>query len=446
MKPSPNGPRGNLVTGHLRPFYKDQLGFLTQCAREYGDVVRLRFLHLKVFLISHPDYIEYVLGTNNCNFVKPKTLRLPLQRMVFGKGLLSGDGKDWLVHRRHIHHSFQQDSVNHYANLVACHTESLMAVWERRKETDIYADMRLLAATITSHVLFGIDSASQTQSLVVLLSGLAQDFRLLGQPFGLIHHYLPTKIHRKFKRDLSQIDQIIYSLIRQRRSQKAPRNDLLATLLSCRHGDGSQLTDRQIREEVTTLFMAGHETPAIALAWTFYLLTRHPEIEGKVFVELNSVLGDRAPTGLDLENLKYTQAVLKESMRLYPPNRSIGREAIRECEIGGHHIPAGAQLIMSQWVVHRDGRFFRSPEEFKPERWGEDSEDIPKYAYFPFGGGPRVCLGRSFAQIEMVLILARVIQKFIVEAVRGFKVEPRPAILLQPHGEVRVLLRPRDHR
>lgn len=447
MKPQPHGPKGNLLTGHLRPFYKDQLRFLTRCAREYGDVVRLRFLHLKVFLISHPDHIEYILGTNNSNFAKPKTVRLPLQKLVFGKGMLTSEGKDWLVHRRHIHHSLQQDSVSYYANLVASHTERMLATLGNRKETDIYADMRLLSAAITASVLFGTDSEVQTQSLSVLLSRLAEDFKLLGQPLGLVHHYLPTKIHRKFKRDVSRIDQIIYELIRQRSTNEESRNDLLATLLACRHSDGTRLTERQIRDEVTTLFMAGHETPAIALAWTFHLLTLHPKIEAELFAELNSVLGDRAPSGLDVEHLKYTQAVLKESMRLYPPNRSVGREAIKECDINGYRIPAGAQLVMSQWVVHRDSRFFRNPEEFKPERWRNDeSEQLPKYAYFPFGGGQRMCLGKSFAQIEMVLILARFIQSFVIEAVDGFKVELRPAILLQPRGGIRVKLRRRSQR
>ena len=447
MKPHSDGPKGNLITGHLRPFYKDQLGFLTHCAREYGDVVQLRFLHLKVFLISHPNHIEYVLGTSNSNFVKPKTVRLPLQKLVFGKGLLTGEGKDRLTHRRHIHHSLQQDSVTDYAALVTSNTERMLAILKRRKETDIYADMRLLAANITSSVLFGIDLEPQTQRLAVLLSSLSEAFKLLGQPLGLLHHYLPTTLHRTFKRDLRQIDKIIYALIRERRTAKEARNNLLATLLSCRHGDGTLLTDRQIRDEITTFFMAGHETPAIALAWTFHLLTLHPRVEDKLFAEVNSVLGGSGPSGPDVEKLKYTWAVLKESMRLYPPNRSIGREAIRECEIAGYRIPAGAQVVMSQWVVHRDSRFFHNPDEFKPERWKNgDSEQLPKYAYFPFGGGQRMCLGKSFAQIEMVLILARLIQNFVVEAADGFKVEPLPAILLQPRGGVKVLLRPRFDR
>ena len=329
--------------------------------------------------------------------------------------------------------------------MVATHMERLIPILASRGETDIYADTKLLTATITSSVLFGIDLESQVTSLSVLLRRLAETFKLLGQSHGILHHYLPTKIHRRFKREVARIDQMIYEVVRRHRTTEELRNDLLAALLSCRHSDGTLLTDRQIRDEIMTLFMAGHETPAIALAWTFHLLTQNPRVEAELFAELKSVLGDRAPSELDIDSLKYTQAVLNESLRLYPPNRSVGREALRECEIDGHRIPAGAQLIMSQWVVHRDSRYFRDPEEFKPERWGNGFPDhLPKYAYFPFGGGQRMCLGKSFAQIEMVLILARIVQKFSVAAVEGSTVEPGPAILLQPKGEVRVLLRPRS--
>jgi cytochrome P450 len=432
-----------LFTGNLRQFHKDQLGFLTRCARDYGDVVRLRFLHLPTFLLSHPDNIEYVLATNSSNFVKPKSVRLPLQRLTFGKGLLSSEGKDWLVRRRQIQHPLQRESISQYAELIVAHTERMIAAWDGRQNRDLFADMRLLTLGIAADIFFGEELDSNNRDMALVLKSITDMFGSLGGLLGIFHHYLPTETNRTFRRHIKAMDRIILRIINQRRLNNS-RNDVLSTLLRCRHVDGKPLSDKEIRDEVMTLFMAGHETSAIALAWTFYLLTQHPEVESRLFAELRSVLGTRAPGAVDLGDLKFTEMVIKESMRLYPPNRSVGREALKECEIGGYLIPRGAQLIMSQWVVHRDKRYFRNPEEFIPERWEEGrSKALPKYAYFPFGGGPRMCFGKSIALMEMSLILATVVQRFSIDLLPGSLVKPRPAILLRPHGGVNVQLRSR---
>jgi cytochrome P450 len=444
MKPHRNKPKGNLLTGHLQQFYRDQLGFLTQCARAHGDIVRLRFLHLPVFLLSHPDHIEYVLATNNSNFIKPKSVKLPLQKLIFGNGLLASAGKDWLIRRRQIQQSLHRDSVSQYAELISMHTERLISTWHSQDERDIYADMKLLTLNIAANIFFGLDLNTENSAIPGLLDSLVETFSSIGGPTGFIHHYLPTRANRRFKSNIRQINQIIYDVIRQRREHGSVPNDLLSTLLRCRQTDGKQLTDQQIRDEVMPLFMAGHEASAIALAWTFYLLTQHPEVEAKLFAELCTELHGRVPRASDIKGLKYTEKVLKESMRLYPPNRSVGREALEACEIGGYRIPAKAQVIMSQWVVHRDGRYFHNPEQFKPDRWDEEfSENLHRYAYFPFGGGQRVCLGSSIAMMEMALILARIVQKYEVTLTPGHVVEPRPVILLRPHGGVKVRLRQR---
>lgn len=253
---------------------------------------------------------------------------------------------------------------------------------------------------------------------------------------------IPTPGNLRFRRAIRYLDALIYNIIQRRRANGEDTGDLLSMLLGVRDKEtGEGMSDRQLRDEVMTIFLAGHETTANALSWTWHLLASHPEVEAKLHEELGETLAGRPPSVADLPRLRYTEAVVTESMRLYPPAWAFGREALEDCEIGGYRVPAGTQLIMSQWVAHRDPRYFDAPEMFRPERWESGlSERLPRYAYFPFGGGPRLCIGRSFARMEAVLLLATLAQKFRLRHVPGEYIAPQPSVTLRPKNGMRMVL------
>ena len=433
----PPGPRGHLLTGNSREFYKDQLGFLTESARNFGDVVRLRFLHVPVWILNNPEHIEQVF--NSRNFIKPRSLRLPLQRRIFGNGLLSSDGEVWLRERRLTQPAFHRDHLARYAEVMIASTEEMLAGWKAEESRDVYDDMRGLALEIAARCLFNADM-SRDGAIVREVSNTVTDvFASQGGPRWILDNLLPTPNNLRFRKAIKQLDRIIYDLISRHREDKGS-DDLIAMLLSAEDEDGTRMSRQQLRDELATLFFASHEAAALVLTWTCYLLARYPDKQDTLVAELRSSLQDRkAPKVADLTALAYTRMVIKEAMRLYPPNRSVGREALNDCAIGDYHVPAGTQLLMSQWVVHRDSRYFASPEEFLPERWTpEFMRQLPKYAYFPFGGGPRVCIGQDFAMMEAMLVVATMLQRFKLVLVEGQVVEPQPVVLLRPKNGIKI--------
>jgi cytochrome P450 len=257
--------------------------------------------------------------------------------------------------------------------------------------------------------------------------------------------WLPTPGNLRARRAVRQLDAVMYRIIAERRAQKTDRGDLLSLLLRARdESDGAGMSDKQLRDEAMTLFLAGHETTALVLSWTWYLLAQHPAAERQLWAELDAVLGGRAPSVDDWPKLKYAEHILLESMRLYPPAYLIGREAIADCVIGGYDIPRGMTLLMPQWVVQRDPRFFDEPDSFRPERWGEERiKSLPKFAYYPLGGGPRICIGNQFAMMEMVLLLATIAQKFCFRMTPGATVTPLPTFTLRPVPGVPGVIMPR---
>jgi len=433
----PPGPRGHLLTGNSREFYKDQLGFLTESARKFGDVVRLRFLHVPVWILNNPEHIEQVF--NSRNFIKPKSLRLPLQRRIFGNGLLSSGGEVWLRERRLTQPAFHRDHLGRYAEVMIASTAEMLAGWKAGESRDVYDDMRGLALEIAARCLFNADM-SRDGAIVREVSNTVTDvFASQGGPRWILDNILPTPNNLRFRKAIKQLDKIIYDLISRHREDMGSV-DLIAMLLSAEDEDGTRMSRQQLRDELATLFFASHEAAALVLTWTCYLLARYPDKQDTLVAELRSSLQDRkAPKVADLTALAYTRMVIKEAMRLYPPNRSVGREALNDCELGDYHVPAGTQLLMSQWVVHRDSRYFDSPEEFLPERWTpEFMRQLPKYAYFPFGGGPRVCIGQDFAMMEAMLVIATMLQRFKLVLVEEQVVEPQPVVLLRPKNGIEV--------
>jgi cytochrome P450 len=292
--------------------------------------------------------------------------------------------------------------------------------------------MMRLTLEIVARTLFGASVEGQAERV-----GRAMDvvMKYWASPVALFPwlQWLPTPGNRRYRQAVRELNGIIADTIARRRGAGPDGDDLLSRLLTERDEDGKQMTDQELRDEVVTLFLAGHETTALALSFCFYLLAQHPEAAARLCAELDEVLGERAPTVADVPRLRYTDWVVKESMRLYPPAPSIGREALNDCEIGGYHVPKGAQIALSQWVVHRDPRWYDDPEAFKPERWDNDlARRLPRCAYFPFGDGPRICIGNHFALMEAVLILATIARRCCLTLVPGYRLELLPSITLRP--------------
>jgi cytochrome P450 len=439
----PPGPRGHFLFGSLRDFARDRLGFFTHCAREYGDVVSLRLATYRAYCFYHPDAIEEILVTQNQNFIKHRALRM--NRLVLGNGMLTSAGPFWLRQRRLAQPAFNRQRIAAYGpTMVGC-TERMLAGWRDGETRDVHADMMHLTLAIAAETLFGADVGSEAGEVTAALAQAMASFDRRISSAILIPRWVPTPMNLRARRIVRQLDAIIYRFIEQRRKSGVERGDLLSLLLQARDADdGTGMTDQQLRDEAMTLFLAGHETTALSLSWTWYLLGRHPEAEAKLHAELAAVLGGRPPTVADLPRLPYTERVVQESLRLYPPAYGMGREAIRDCEIGGYPIPKGLTIFLAQWVVQRDSRWYDQPEKFDPDRWADGLQDrLPKFAYFPFGGGPRLCIGQTFALMETALVLATVAQRYRLELVPDHPVVPWPSLTLRPKHGIKVVLRRR---
>jgi len=364
---------------------------------------------------------------------------------LVGNGLLTSEGEEWQRQRRLAQPAFHRQRISGYGDVMVEYAERLIAQWHGGEERDIYRDMMRLTLEIAAKTLFNADVSGDADKVRVVLSEMVKPFASQATVKWILDNRLPTRAHKEFFAAAKEIDEIVYRIIGERRASGRDEGDLLSMLLSAHdEDDGSQMTDRQLRDEVMTIFLAGHETTALTLSWTWYLLAQNPEAEEKFHAELDEVLGSRLPTMADLSRLKYTEMIAKESMRLYPPAFGVGREAIEECEIGGYRVPAGSQLFMFQWVTQRDPRFFPEPAKFYPERWTEEaSNSIPKYAYFPFGGGPRACIGNYFAMMEIALVLATIGQQFRFSLAPDHQVGLLPAMSLRPKSGIRVVVEKR---
>jgi cytochrome P450 len=427
--------------GNMREFNGDALGFVERCAREFGDVVLTRFLYVPALFLYHPDHVEYVLATGSKNFIKAATLRSPFFHRLVGKGLVTSEGDFWRRQRRLAQPAFHRNRVEAYARTMVAYAERMLSGWRDGQALDAHEEMTLLTQAVVAQTLFSADVSGDSREIGEALSRLVRPFASQTTLKWILDNRLPTPGHLRFNRDVRRIDRFVYRLIEGRRASGEDTGDLLSMLLAAQDEDGSGMTDKQLRDELMTIFLAGHETTAVALTWAWYLLARSPEAEARLAAELGEVLGGRAPTVEDLPRLRYADWVVKESMRLYPPAWAVGRECVRECEVGGYRVPKGMQLIAYPWVTQRDPRWFADPLAFRPERWGEEAiARIPKYAYFPFGGGPRLCIGNYFATMEAVLILATVAQRFRLRLLPGQEVEILPALSLRPKRGLKVKL------
>jgi cytochrome P450 len=437
----PPGPKGHPIRGNFPEYVADQLGYLERLADDYGDIVRLRFLHIPVYILNNAKDIEDVLVTNSRSFIKPMSLRLPLFRGIFGNGLLTSEGDFWRRERRLAQPAFHRDRIAEYGKVMVAYANDMLDSWQDGETRDIHSEMMVLTLRIALKTLFNVEAEGDVAMMSTLSNNLIEMLSLQESTLWLLHNYLPTPPGFRFRRLTHQLSQYIYGIISLRRKNGEDTGDLLSMLLQAQNEDGGRMTDTQLRDEVMTLFLAGHETTALSLSWTFYLLSQHPEVESKLAAELETVLGAREVSVDDLPNLRYTDAIIKESLRLYPPVWGFGRQASQDCRIGNYPIAKGRQIFFFPWVIHRDGRYFDSPSEFRPERWGDESmKRLPKFAYLPFSGGPRVCIGSAFAMMEGVLVLAAIARKYRVRLAPDQQIVPWPVFTLRPRHGIKLVL------
>ena len=430
MLTRPPGPRPRFLIGNMPLASPDPLPIFSAWAAEFGDIFYYRAAWLHVYFLNHPDLIEEVLVRNPRNFLKDRVIRN--SRWFFGEGLLTNEGDSWLRQRRLSQPAFHRERVSSYATIMTSYARQTLAHWQDGETRDIHQEMMRLTLQIVVRALFNVEpeeTAEISSALNLIMSNTA-GVRILLPP---IARYLPTPRMISFRRAVARMDNTVYSIIAQHRANKIDSGDLLSMLMGARDEDGSCMSDRQLRDEVLTFLIAGHETTALTLTWTWHLLAQHPEVERKLHEELNRVLGGRVPEFSDLPGLSYTERVIKESMRLYPPAWSLARTVISDFALRGYRIPAGSNVVMSQWIMHRNPAYFSDPQRFDPDRWSpEKVQKLPRFAYFPFGGGPRQCIGSSFAMMEATLLLATIAQQFRFRSVPGHPVVAIPSFTLRP--------------
>jgi cytochrome P450 len=443
----PPGPRGDLLIGSLRLLQRDPLRFFVSLSRQYGDVVRYRFLHTQSIFVNHPAHVRRVLQENNRNYDK-QVFSFDLLRRALGQGLLTNDGESWLRQRRLMQPAFHRQRLAGFGALMTEATTALLdeqwrAAAARGRALDIAAEMHRLTLRIVGQALFGLDLTREAETVGQALT-VAQR-RINDQFFTpFLPLWVPVRSHREFRAAIKTLDAVVYGIIRERRGRSEDRGDLMSMLLLARDADtGAGMDDRQLRDEVLTLLLAGHETTANALTWTWYLLSQHPAVWRRLQEELAAVLGGRPPAVDDLPRLPYTRMVLDEALRLYPPAWVITRRTVADDEIGGYLVPAGTVMVISPYAMHHNPRVWDNPEGFDPERFTpERTAARAPFAYFPFGGGPRLCIGNNFALLEGQLILATVAQRYRLDRVPGHPVAIEPLVTLRTKYGLRMTLHP----
>jgi cytochrome P450 len=451
IRPAAGAPPADPLVGHLLQVRRGMLTFLTRISRDYGDVVPVRYGPQTVLMLHHPDLIEAVLVTQQRNFSKGRFYRLLTP--LLGEGLLTAEGDLWRRQRRLAQPAFHRQRVAAYGRTMVAYTERMLAGWRPGEVRDVHADMMRLTLEIVVKTLLDADAAGEAAAVGEALPVALHELNgLMNGPAFLLPQAVPTAGKWRLGRAVRRLDGFVYKLIAERRAAPADRGDLLSMLMAAQDESGGGLpgsaagggmSDRQLRDEVMTIMLAGHETTALALSWTWYLLSEHPAVDARLRDELHATLGGRPPEVADLPRLAYTERVLSEAMRLYPPIPVIGRQAVDACDLGGYHVPAGTPVSFAQWSVQRDPRFFDAPDDFRPERWEDGlARRLPRFAYFPFGGGPRLCIGNAFATMEATLILATVAQRFRPRLAPGHPVVPVPALTLRPANGLRMRVDP----
>jgi len=460
--PTAPGPRGlEALVSVLRDGTRDPREYYRQLVSRFGNIVCLRVGTKAFCLLNDAAHIEHVLKDNYRNYTKGPGYEM--FRPFLGDGLLTSEGDLWRRQRTLMQPPFHHDAIARFGDTVTELAEEMLERWggavEMGRPLDISAEMMQLTLAVVGRTLLGGDTSGcadevrvaaaaiqrqageQLHSWLRLLDLLLPTRRHLSFSIGRL---LPTASNRHFRGAVRMLDDIVYRLISERRRSGAAAKDLLGLLVQAGNGEtGRGMSDAQLRDEVMTMFLAGHETTAVALTWAFYLLDRHPEVESRLRQELANVLGDRLPAFADLGRLPYLERFINEVLRLYPPFWRLSRHAREDDTVGGYRIPADCVVLLSPWLTHRNPAYWADPERFDPDRFlPQPSAGRPRFAYFPFGGGPRICIGNAFALMESRLILARVLQRYRLRLVPGHPVDVEPRITLRPRGGCPMRLEP----
>ena len=450
----PSGPSGSFILGSANQFREDEPNFLLESVKQYGALVYFRLANMHTYLLGHPDLIREVLVTQGDKFEKA-----PLDKTILGKflgnGLLTSDGEFHRRQRRLAQPAFHTKRIQNYAEVMVDYANQLMDSWQDEAVVDITQEMMQLTMMIVSKTLFDADAITGAGDTAVTISSAMHDFQAVSnrdyQRGFSLPNWIPTADNRLRNKASAQFSQVMDQIIAGRRQtavggQVEDTGDLLSMLMLSVDEDGEFMDDKQLRDEVATLFAAGHETTSNALSWTWFLLAQHPEVEAKLHEELDSVLACRQPTLADLPYLPYTLQVIKEAMRIYPPAWILnGRLALEDAQIGGYTIPKGSTVFVSPYVMHHLPQYFDEPETFKPERFtAEFEKSLPKFAYMPFGGGTRVCIGNAFAMMEAQLALAAIAQKYRLALAQTELVHYKAQITLTPENGIRMRVMERE--
>lgn len=438
----PDGPKPKPYLGATLDMAHAPLEYMTALHQRYGKAATIQFLKGQRFVLFFtPAAVKYVLTEHPRNFTS-REFNDGL-RWLLGEGLLVLDGETHRRERRLVQPAFHKKRIEQYASIMTEHTAEALATWRDGETRDIALDLQNLTMRIVAKALFDADMSAESMALSQAFNTIARWSS--DDPFAwqnLLKLDVPFLPYGKVMRAARSLNDAMFALIQERRTHRGDRGDVLSMLLAAQDEDGSGMSDRQLRDEVMTLFAAGHETTMNALCWTFYLLSEYPSVRRKLEDELAHVLAGRTPTVDDVPNLVYTDMVIKEAMRLFPPAWTIGRRAVDDFEVEGYRLPAGQFFFLPQWVIHRsrevwgaDALVFR-PERFDPQR----PQEVPPFAYFPFGGGPRICIGMPFAQMEARLLLAMIAQRFRLRVRPGFRVVPKPNVTIRPKYGLQMIL------
>ncbi len=441
--PLPPCPRGGPLLGHARALRSDPLHFLEAQAQAHGDVVRVDAGLASLVLLAHPDGVRHVLQEHARHYTK-QSRGFAVLRELLGQGLLTSEGGAWLRQRRLAQPAFHRQRLEGFARLMVDAASDLASELEARARRatpfDVAEDATRLTLRIASTTLFGTDVSGASHDIAEALGRVqVTAYKWLTQPAPL-PRWLPLPAHRRFARDHDTLDRVVRGIIEARRRDGGAHHDLLQILMEAHDADtGERMSDAQLRDEVLTLLLAGHETTANALSWTLMLLSQHPAVRRELEAELARELGGRTPSPGDLPRLALTRRVVDESLRLYPPAWSFSRVALQDDVIGGFRIPRGTYVLLSPWVTHRHPDVWENPEGFDPDRFlPEREQERPRFAWFPFGGGPRQCIGSQFALMELVLVLATLLQRVRLDLTPGQDIRPTAAITLRPRPGIRM--------
>lgn len=439
----PTGPKGLPVLGHLLDLRKDAVGFFERSAREHLDVTKLQLGAWPTLLINNSDLIEQVMVKQHEKFIKNRFFWRQLEALL-GTGLFTAEGQAWQRQRKLAAPAFATRPLESYAPDMVAMAERMVSTWQDGQELELHAAMMDLGLRIAAKSLLNAEMEGYLSEFEQATQWIIDEIAARVARPVFVPDWVPLPGHIRYLRGVRYIENVVYRVITERRASGTMGNDFLSLLMAARDDEGKPLSDKQLRDEVHNMLLAGYETSAISVSWGFHLLGQHRDIQSAIAEEVETIAAGRPLSHEDISNLTHTEHAVIEIMRLYPPAWSIGREAKEDADVGGYHIPKGTTIFMSPWVTHRDPRYFEDPTAFRPDRWAGDlRRRLPRFAYYPFGGGPRICIGNRFAMMEAMLLVATIARHFDVERMIERPVTPSPSITLRPGGGVWVRLHKR---